>query len=87
MHPRERFVRKLKNTGNDVTFIKQVPFRPHDRSGRKVRDSYDNMQTVDYNNDDINISDAETINYQNDNEAVQTTVKTKKPKTIDCKKD
>ena len=40
-------------------FLKQVPVHTRDRLARDVRDQFDGLETVDYNND-TNISDLGT---------------------------
>ena len=70
MYPRDRLAHKVKKvtSGNDIAFIKQVPLHPRDRLKRLTKDVNDNMLTINYVDDDVNIddfSDAETVNYTN----------------------
>ena len=78
MASKRRFIRKVKNiTGdNDITFIKQVPLDPRNRLKCLTKAINDDMSTVNYVDDDVNIddlSDAETVIYTNN-----ATVKTSK---------
>ena len=67
MHLRDRLTRKIKNLtyDNNIEFTKQVPLHPRERLKCLTRNMYDDMETVNYNNnlnvDDI--SDAQTTNY------------------------
>ena len=71
LHPRDRLACKAKNitSDNDKTFIKQVPLHPpRDSFKRLTKDINDDMSTINYADDDVNIddlSDAETVNYTN----------------------
>ena len=70
MYPRDRLAHKVKKitSDNDIAFIKQVPLHPRDRLKRLTKDVNDNMLTINYVDDDVNIdafSDAETVNYTN----------------------
>ena len=59
-----------------TTFIKQVPLHLRNRLKRVTKDINNDMSTVNYVDDDVNIndlSDAETVNYTNN-----ATVKTPK---------
>ena len=61
-----------------TTFIKQVPLHLRNRLKRVTKDINNDMSTVNYVDDDVNIddlSDAETVNYTNN-----ATVKTPKKK-------
>ena len=62
-----------------TTFIKQVPLHLRNRLKRVTKDINNDMSTVNYVDDDVNIddlSDAETVNYTNN-----ATVKTPKKST------
>ena len=62
-----------------TTFIKQVPLHLRKRLKRVTKDINNDMSTVNYVDDDVNIddlSDAETVNYTNN-----ATVKTPKKST------
>ena len=51
-----------------TTFIKQVPLHLRNRLKRVTKDINNDMSTVNYVDDDVNIddlSDAETVNYTN----------------------
>ena len=48
-----------KKVEEDVVFWKQVPVHPRNILARDVRDQFDGLETVDYNND-TNISDLGT---------------------------
>ena len=70
LHPRKRLACKVKNitSDNDKTFIKQVPLHPRDSFKCLTKDVNDDMSTINYADDDVNIddlSDAETVNYTN----------------------
>ena len=70
LHPRDRLACKVKiiTSDNDKTFIKQVPLHPRDSLKRLTKDINDDMSTINYADDDVNIddlSDAETVNYTN----------------------
>ena len=62
-----------------ATFIKQVPLHLRNRLKRVTKDRNNDMLTINYVDDDVNIddlSDAETVNYTNN-----ATVKTPKKST------
>ena len=62
-----------------TTYIKQVPLHLRNRLKRVTKDINNDMSTVNYVDDDVNIddlSDAETVNYTNN-----ATVKTPKKST------
>ena len=68
MHSRDRLTCKVKSMASvkGVKFIKQVSSHPRDKLKRLTRDTYDNMSTINYD-DDVNIddlSDTETVNYK-----------------------
>ena len=78
MHPRDRLACKVKNTTseNDITFTKQVPLHPRDRLKHLTKYINDDMSTISYVDNNVNLydlSDAETVNYTNN-----ATVKTPK---------
>ena len=80
MHPTDRLVRKVKNiaSGNDNVY-KTGSFTSAHRLKRVTKDINNDMSTVNYVDDDVNIddlSDAETVNYTNN-----ATVKTPKKST------
>ena len=82
MASKKRFTRKVKNiTGdNDITFIKQVPLHPCNRLKCLTKAINDDMSTVNYVDDDVNIddlSDAETVIYTN-NATVKTSKKVRR---------
>ena len=75
---------KVKNitSDNDITFIKQVPLHLSNRLKHFPKDINDDMFTINYVDDDINIDDlsvAETVNYAS-NATVKTSKKKKKKK-------
>lgn len=73
MHLRGRLAQNIKNTDDDVKFSKQNLSHPRDRLAWKVKDSYDDMEIVNYNND-ANISDAETVEYNIEDDSKMTQV-------------
>ena len=57
--------------------MKQVPLHPRERLKRLTKDINDNMSTINYVGDNVNIDDlldAETVNYTN-NATVKTPIK------------
>ena len=73
MHLRGRLAQNIKNTDDDVKFSKQNLSYPRDRLAWKVKDSYGDMEIVNYNND-ANILDAETMEYNIEDDSKMTQV-------------
>ena len=56
---RKPYQRPDKKVEEDIVFLKQVPLYPQDRLTRKARLEFDDLETVDYNND-TSINDLDT---------------------------
>ena len=51
MARKKPYQRTDKKVEEDVVFLKQVSVNPRDRLARNVRDQFDDLETVEYNND------------------------------------
>ena len=51
MARKKPYQRTDKKVEEGVVFLKQVSVNPRDRLARNVRDQFDHLETVEYNND------------------------------------
>ena len=59
MQRKKTYQRPDEKVEEDVVFLRHVPVHPRDRLTRNVRNQFNDLETVDYNND-TNVSDLGT---------------------------